>query len=60
MDKLKALLEKRFEREREFLLAKQKAEWEEITHRQNHLRETILDVSELNPQIVKFFIKAVR
>jgi hypothetical protein len=60
MDKLKALLEKRLERERGFLVAKQKAEWEELTHRQNHLRETILDVSELNPQIIEFFIKALR
>lgn len=60
MDKLKALLEKRLERERDFLLAKQNAEWEELTHRQNHLRETILDLAELNPQIIEFTIKAIR
>ena len=60
MDKLKALLEKRLEREREFLIAKQKAEWEELTHRQNHLRETILDLAELHPQIIDFTMKSIR
>jgi anaerobic ribonucleoside-triphosphate reductase len=60
MDKLKELLEKRLAKERECLNAKHHHEWEELTHRQNHLRETILDVSELNPQIIEFFIKAMR
>lgn len=60
MDKLEKLLAKRFARERDWLLGKQKMEIEELEFKQHEIERTMLFLAEKYPQLEHDLIRLLR